>query len=157
MFRIVMLLLLVATYGYAIDENASSHDVKIKSEKKKKTLSDKKLVVFVSSGNLKKAGMGFALALSGVKQGADVTIVIGADAIEYALKEGRQNIYYAKDRTPRQLLEEALKSGATIQMCSANTEEMSLDEDDFIDGVNIVISTQIFAKVFEENTRVISF
>ena len=61
------------------------------------------------------------------------------------------------DRTPRQLLEDAVKSGAVIQMCSANTDEMGFDEDDFIEGTKIVISTEIFAKVFEENTRVISF
>ena len=124
---------------------------------KKKTLSGKKLVVFVSNGDLQVAGMGFGIALSAVKQGADVTIVIGANALKYAFKEGEQNIYFAKERTPRALLESALKSGAEIQLCTANTNEMGLDEDDFIEGVKMVISTEIFAKVYAENVRVISF
>jgi len=124
---------------------------------KKKTLSGKKLVVFVSNGDLQVAGMGLGIALSGVKQGADVTIVIGANALKYAFKEGDQNVYFAKGRTPRALLKEALKSGAEVQLCSANTEEMGLDEDDFIAGVKLVISTEIFAKVYEEGVRVISF
>jgi predicted peroxiredoxin len=128
-----------------------------KNVKKKKTLSGKNLVVFVSNGDLQVVGMGFGIALSGVKQGANVTIVIGANAIKYALKEGDQNIYFAKGRTPRDLLKDAIKHGATVQMCSANTEEMNLDEDDFVDGVKTVISTEIFAKVFEKETRVISF
>jgi len=127
------------------------------STQRKKTLSEKNLVIFVNSGNLQQAGMGFGIALSGTKQGANVTIVIGADAIKYALKENSQNVYFAKNRTPRALITQAIKSGATVQLCSANTEEMGLDEDDFIEGTTIVISTEIFAKVFEEGTRVISF
>ena len=133
------------------DKNSSKKSVK------KKTLSDKKLMIVVSSGELQKAGMGFALALSGVKQGAEVTILIGADALKYALADGDQNIYFAKSRTPRKLLEDALKNGASIQLCSANTEAMGWDEEDFIEGVSIVISTEIFAKVFADGTKVISF
>jgi len=124
---------------------------------KKKTLSGKKLVVFVSNGDLQVAGMGFGIALSAVKQGADVTIVIGANALKYAFREGDQNIYFAKEKTPRVLLKSALKSGANIQLCSANTDEMGLDEDDFIEGIKLVISTEIFRKVYAENVRVISF
>ena len=134
-----------------VDKNSSKKSVK------KKTLSDKKLMIVVSSGELQKAGMGFALALSGVKQGAEVTILIGADALKYALEDGDQHIYFAKSRTPRKLLKDALKGGATIQLCSANTEAMGWDEEDFIEGVKIVISTEIFAKVFADGTKVISF
>ncbi len=155
--KIILLcaLLFMSTYAIA-EENKDTNSTK-NMVKKKKTLSGKKLVVFVSNGNLQVAGMGFGIALSGVKQGADVTIVIGANALKYAFKEGDQNIYFAKGRTPRALLKEALKSGAEVQLCSANTEEMGLDEDDFIVGIKLVISTEIFAKVYEEGVRVISF
>ncbi len=155
--KIILLcaLLFMSTYAIA-EENKDTNSTK-NMVKKKKTLSGKKLVVFVSNGNLQVAGMGFGIALSGVKQGADVTIVIGANALKYAFKEGDQNVYFAKGRTPRALLKAALKSGAELQLCSANTEEMGLDEDDFIAGVKLVISTEIFAKVYEEGVRVISF
>jgi len=150
---LVVMLLVVNTIivEASVDANITKKNVK------KKKLSGKRLMVVVSSGELKKAGMGFALALSGAKQGAEVTLLIGADAIKYALTDGDQNIYFAKNRTPRKLLKEALKSGVQIQLCSANTEAMGWDEEDFIEGVKIVISTEIFAKVFEEGTRVISF
>jgi len=145
-------LLIALLFGSAYADNQENN-----TTQRKKTLSEKGLVIFVNSGNLQQAGMGFGIALSGVKQGANVTIVIGANAIKYALKENNQNIYFAKDRTPRQLITEAIKSGATVQLCSANTEEMGLDEDDFIEGTTVVISTEIFAKVFAEGTQVISF
>jgi predicted peroxiredoxin len=156
---ILITLLLLGSMLRAEDKNlvASKENNNSKVSIKKKTLSGKKLVVFVSNGDLQVAGMGFGIALSAVKQGADVTIVIGANALKYAFKEGDQNIYFAKDRTPRSLLESALKSGAQIQLCSANINEMGLDEDDFIEGVKMVISTEIFAKVYEEGARVISF
>ena len=145
---LVIALLFTSAYADSKENNTTQ---------RKKTLSGKSLVIFVNSGNLQQAGMGFGIALSGVKQGANVTIVIGADAIKYALKENSQNIYFAKNKTPRQLIANAIKNGATVQICSANAEEMELDEDDFIEGTKVVISTQIFAKVFAEGTRVISF
>jgi len=124
---------------------------------KKKTLSDKNLVVFLSNYDLHVAGMGLGMALSAVKQGANVTVVLGANAVKYAFSEGEQNVYFAKKRTPRALLKAIIKGGGEVQLCSANTEEMNLDEEDFIEGIKIVISTEIFAKVFDDNTRVISF
>jgi predicted peroxiredoxin len=154
--KLALLIALLFTTVYA-DVKESKESNSTQQKKRKKTLSNKKLVVFVNSGNLQQAGMGFGIALSGTKQGADVTIVIGANAIQYALKENSQNIYFSKNKTPKQLIIDAIKSGATVQLCSANTDEMGLDEDDFIEGTSIVISTQIFAKVFEEGTRVISF
>ena len=128
-----------------------------KVAEKKKTLSNKKLVVFVSNYDLQMAGMGLGMALSAVKQGARVTVVMGADTVKYALAEGEQNVYFAKKRTPRALLKAIIKGGGVVELCSANTENMNLDEEDFIEGVKIVISTEIFAKVFDDNTRVISF
>ena len=153
---ITISIILLLSYSY-ISAESIKPDTETLTKKRKKTLSGKKLVVFISSSDLQKAGMGFGIALSGVKQGASVTIVIGADAVKFALKDNEQNIYFAKERTPRELLLEAIKSGATVQMCSANTEQMGLDEDDFIKGVKVVISTEIFAKVFEKETKVISF
>jgi len=152
---LISTLLFMSTYIVASESN-DTNSTKT-TVKKKKTLSGKKLVVFVSNGDLQIAGMGFGIALSGVHQGADVTIVIGANAIKYVLKDGDQNIYFPKERTPKALLQEALKNGATIQLCSANTDEMGLDEDDFIEGIKVVISTEIFAKVYEPEVRVISF
>jgi len=160
MIKIITLsLILTLSTVYASTQTAKANNNLTTKEvtKKKKTLSGKKLVVFVSSGDLQKAGMGFGIALSGVKQGADVTIVIGAGAVKYALKENEQNIYFAKEKTPRELLKDAVASGAIIMMCSANTEQMELESDDFIEGTKLVISPQIFAKVFEEGARVISF
>ncbi len=154
-FVLIIAMLFTNAYGdskVSVDKNSSKS-----STKKRKTLSGKNLVIFVNSKDLQQVGMGLGMALSGTKQGANVTIVLGANAIKYALLEGRQNIYLAKDKTPRELLQSAIKSGATVQLCSANTEEMALDEEEFIKGIKIVISPQIFKKVFEEGTRVISF
>jgi predicted peroxiredoxin len=148
----VLIFLLMCTTLYSDSDTNST-----KSSVKKKTLSGKNLVVFVNSGELKEVGMGFGIALSATKQGANVTIVIGGNAIKYALKEGNQNIYFAKEKTPRELIQKAIKSGATVQLCAANVEEMALDEEEFIEGAKIVISPQIFKKVFEKDTRVISF
>jgi len=78
MFKKIILIVALLFINSAVADEAKDHNSS-KIQKKKKTLSGKKLMILVSSGNLQKAGMGFALALSGVKQGAEVTILIGAD------------------------------------------------------------------------------
>jgi predicted peroxiredoxin len=117
----------------------------------------KNMVFLISSGELMKASMGFTLGLSGAKKGYGVTLVLGADSLKYALKEGKQNRFLAKDLTPREILAKALKNGAKIYICYMCAKALNLNESDFIDGVKIVKSNSIFDEIFRENSKVLSF
>jgi len=122
-----------------------------------KPLAGKKLVTVISSGEIEKAGMGMTLGLSAVNKGADVTIVIGANALKYALAKGDQHQFLAKKLTHREILQKAIKNGANVYICYMCAKALGLTEKDFIKGAKIVKSLQIFNKVYEKGVRVLSF
>lgn len=120
-------------------------------------LTDKKLLIMISSGELEKAGMGFALGLSAAKKGIKVTYVIGAKALNSAKISGKQNLFLAKQMTHRALLQEAMAHGATVDICFMCAKALGLTEKDFIEGAKIVKSQVIFDTMYEEGTKVLSF
>jgi predicted peroxiredoxin len=135
-----------------------SHEESVKKEQPAdKPLTGKKLLIMISSGELEKASMGFTLGLSAAKKGVHTTIVIGAKALSLAKLEGIQNKFIAKDMTPRQILQEAIKEGASIQICGICAKAQALTEQNFIKGVQIVTSKNIFDTMYEEGTKVLSF
>ncbi len=129
----------------------------VKKEMPKKSFAGKKLLIMISSGELEKAGMGFALGLSATKKGIEVTYIIGAKALPSALLKGKQNKFIATDMTHRQILQEAIKEGASVQICSICAQALGLKEADFIKGAKIVKSKAIFETMYSEETKVLSF
>lgn len=70
-------------------------------------LDGKKLVMIIKSADSSEAGMGLSLAYSAVKKGAQVTVVLGANAALYPAKKGAQRIFAARNKIPRDMLKEA--------------------------------------------------
>ena len=122
-----------------------------------KPLAGKKMVIVISSGELEKAGMGITLGLSASKKGADVTIVIGANALKFAMVKGDQNKFLAKQLTHREILQKAVKNGAHIQICYMCAKALGLTDKDFIEGSKVVKSIKIFNKMYEDGAKVLSF
>lgn len=122
-----------------------------------KPLAGQKLVVTVKSGEVMEAGMGLSLAHSAVKKGAQVTVVLGANAALYPAKKGGQEVFSAKGKTPREMLQAIIKDGGTVYLCSLCAEFQRVEEKDLIDGVKIVKSIKIWEKVFEDGAKSLSF
>jgi len=123
----------------------------------KKPLAGKKMVILISSGENEKAGMGMTLGLSASKKGANVTIVLGAKALKFALNEGKQEQFLAKKLTHKEILQKAMKYGAHIQICHMCATALGLVEKDFIKDSKIVQSLKIFNKMYEDGAKVLSF
>jgi len=138
----------------AITLNASDTNT---STENKKPLAGKKMVIVISSGEIEKAGMGITLGLSASKKGADVTIVIGANALKFAQVKGDQNKFLAKQLTHREILQKAVKNGANIQICYMCAKALGLTDKDFIKGSKVVKSLEIFNKIYEDGAKVLSF
>jgi len=138
----------------AITLNASDTNT---STENKKPLAGKKMVIVISSGEIEKAGMGITLGLSASKKGADVTIVIGANALKFAQVKGDQNKFLAKQLTHREILKKAIKNGANIQICYMCAKALGLTDKDFIEGSKVVKSLEIFNKMYEDGAKVLSF
>ena len=134
-----------------------SKEEPVAKETKKRILTGEKLLIMISSGELEKAGMGLTLGLSAAKKGIKVTYVIGAQALNSAKISGKQNLFLAKQMTHRAILQEALAHGASVHICFMCAQSLGLKEKDFIEGSKIVKSAEIFDKMYEEGTKVLSF
>lgn len=148
-----------ASFAKAFDliVTPSQEEEPIKKESPKKLYTGKKMLIMISSGELEKAGMGLTLGLSAAKKGIQVTYVIGAKALNSAKLSGKQNLFLAKQMTHRAILQEALAHGATVNICYMCAEALGLSEKDFIEGAKIVKSEAIFDKMYEKETKVLSF
>ncbi len=131
--------------------------MKFSQKEAMKPLFGKNMVIMVSSDDIEKAGMGIALGLSAAKKGAKTTIVLGANALKFALLKSEQDFYVSKKMTHRDILLKAVENGAQIQICAMCAKARGLKKKDFINGVNIVKSIKIFNKMYEHGTRVLSF
>jgi len=129
-----------------------------KVEEAEKTSSNgRKMLIMISSGALEKAGMGYALGLSATSKGISTTIVIGAKALSSAMVKGKQNIFLAKGLTHREILQKAIEKGANVLVCGMCAKALGVGENDFIKGVKIVKSADIFDRMYEEGVKVLSF
>ncbi len=122
-----------------------------------KPLDGKKLVVIIKTGDVMEAGMGLILAHSAVKKGAKVTVVLGADAALYPAIKGGQDIFPAKEKTPRELLKAVIADGGAVYLCKTCAVFQDLKQADLIAGVKITPSIQIFDAMFEEDVRIMSY
>ncbi len=122
-----------------------------------KPLDGKKLVVIVKSGDVVEAGMGLILAHSAVKKGAKVTVILGANAALYPAIKGGQNIFPAKGKTPRELLEAVIVDGGAVYLCKTCAVFQGLKQADLIAGVEITPSLTIFNALFEDDMRIMSY
>ena len=134
-----------------------SKEEPVTKETTKQILTGEKLLIMISSGELEKAGMGLTLGLSAAKKGIKVTYVIGAKALNSAKISGKQNLFLAKQMTHRTILQEALTHDASVHICFMCAQALGLKEKDFIEGSKIVKSAEIFNKMYEEGTKVLSF
>ena len=122
-----------------------------------KMMTGKKLVVIIKTANVGEAGMGFSLAESGLRLGGEVTVVLGAGASTYPLLKGGQEIFAAKEMTPREMLTRIIERGATVYICELCADFKGFTEKDLLAGVKIVKSHEIFAKMYEDNVRIMSY
>jgi len=144
LFLVLIMLSITGLYAQGNNKNA-------------KPLAGKKMVIVISSDQNEKAGMGITLGLSASKKGADVTIVLGAKALKFALKKGKQSIFLAKKLTHREILKRAIKNGAHLQVCYMCAKALGLTDKNFIKGSHVVKSLKIFNKIYESDAKVLSF
>ncbi len=123
-----------------------------------KPLAGKNLVVFVTSDDVNKAGMGMTIGMAASAQaGANVTIVVGAGATQYILKNGKNSYFKPMDKPIQGVLKDAISSGANVYLCGMFAKAQGLKDSDLISGAKVVEGADIFAKVYAKDARIISF
>ncbi len=131
--------------------------ISIAHAKEGKMMTGKRLVVIIKTDNVGEAGMGLSLAESGLRLGGEVTVVLGAGASTYPLLNGGQEIFAAKEMTPREMLTRIIERGGAVYICELCADFKGFTEKNLLNGVKIVKSNKIFAKMYEDNVRIMSY
>jgi predicted peroxiredoxin len=164
-FMKTILFTLVAVLALSLHAEQEPITITVKPSKKSKPIKEqgkvakngKKIVFMVSSGNLQKAGFGFSLALGASSKGIDTTVVLGADALKFALVSGKQNLFLAKQMMPRDMLLKVMELDGVVYVSSVCAEALGVKQEDFIAGVKIVEDDEVFSKVYETDSKVLSY
>tara|TARA_R110000796_G_scaffold41234_1_gene102083 strand:+ start:137 stop:541 length:405 start_codon:yes stop_codon:yes gene_type:complete len=121
------------------------------------TLQGEVLVVMVKTGEIRQAGMGLHLARAAAKKGADVTVIFGADAVGFPQVSGDQPVFEATGETPRQMIIEIMQNGGDVNVCKLCTVWLELEQNDFMDGVEIVNGQAIFDALYQDDAVTLEF
>lgn len=122
-----------------------------------KPLAGKKLVVYVKSDETRQVGLGLFTARMAARAGANVTVILGADGTELALKKGKQEKFIATEETPREMIGKVLENGGTVYVCKLCATTQGYEAGDFIDNVQIVTMKEIFMVLFAEDAKSLEF
>lgn len=122
-----------------------------------KPLAGKKLVVYIKSDETRQVGLGLFTARMAARAGAKVTVILGADGTEFALKAGKQEKFIATDETPREMIAKLAEVGGTVYVCKLCSTTRGYESDEFIGDAEIVTMKEIFATLFEDDARSLEF
>lgn len=116
------------------------------------------LVVFITTREVREAGMGLHLAAGAARAGGDVTVVLGANGAAFGLAEGAQDAFAAGGGvTPREQITHVIEAGGEVLFCQLCANWMEVADEDLVPGVRVVPGIDIFNAVFAEDARVLQF
>lgn len=115
------------------------------------------VTVTLASGSTMAQGMAMVLASQMQEQGAQVDILLCDKAGDIALKGAAGEALKPNDVTPAQLLDGAIKKGATASVCALYLPNTGHAKDDLRDGITAANPATMGSKLLEENRKVIGF
>ncbi len=115
------------------------------------------VTVTLASASTMAQGMAMVLANQMQEQGAQVDILLCDKAGDIALKGATGEALKPNNVTPAQLLDGALKKGATASVCALYLPNTGHSADDLRDGITAANPATMGANLLEKNRKVIGF
>ena len=115
------------------------------------------VTVSLTSANSMAQGMAMVLANQMQEQGAQVDILLCDAAGDMALKGAEGEVLKPNDVTPVQLLDAAIKKGATASVCALYLPNSGNSPDNLRDGITPAKPADMAARLLEKDRKVIGF
>lgn len=115
------------------------------------------VTVSLTSANSMAQGMAMVLANQMQEQGAQVDILLCDAAGDMALKGAEGEVLKPNDVTPVQLLDAAIKKGATASVCALYLPNSGNSPDSLRDGITPAKPAEMAARLLEKDRKVIGF
>lgn len=113
--------------------------------------------ILLNSGSTMNQGMAMVLANQMQEQGAQVDILLCDAAGDMALADATSETLKPNNVTPVQLLDGALKKGATASVCALYLPNAGKTAEDLREGVTAAKPADMAARLLEPNRKVIGF
>ena len=97
----------------------------------------KKLFVTLMDVDSQARGMTLVLANQAAAQGAEVRMLLCGDGAQLALSDYNPPKLRPRDITPKQLLENLIQNGATVEVCAIFLPNTGYSEEDLSDGIGV--------------------
>ena len=121
-------------------------------------VADKQAVtVVLNAQSTMTQGMAMVLANQMQEQGAQVDILLCDHAGDLALKDAGGEALKPNNVTPAQLLDSAMKKGATASVCALYLPNSGKKPEDLKDGIKPAKPADMGAALLEPNRKVIGF
>ncbi len=98
---------------------------------------EKKLFVTLMDVDSQARGMTLVLANQAAAQGAEVRMLLCGDGAQLALSDYNPPKLRPRDVTPKQLLENLIQNGATVEVCAIFLPNTGYSEEDLSDGIGV--------------------
>ena len=115
------------------------------------------VTVSLTSASTMAQGMAMVLANQMQEQGAQVDILLCDKAGDIALKGAKGEVLKPNNVTPAQLLDGAIKKGATASVCALYLPNTGHKAEDLRDGIKPANPAAMAASLLEKNRKHIGF
>ncbi len=120
-------------------------------------LAEQQVTISVTSDSNMSQGMAMVLANQMQEQGAQVEILLCDKAGDLALKSASAQVLKPNDVTPVQLLDAAIKKGATATVCALYLPNTGNAASDLRDGIKPAKPADMAAGMLQPERKVIGF
>ncbi len=117
----------------------------------------KNLFINVKSTTHSESGMGLAVANAMQGAGVKTTVLLGGDAIFYALKKGGQSKFGPMDATQRDMINSLIKKGGKVMVCGMLAKFAKIKQSDIVKGAKIVDGKTVAGALLAPSTQTLSF
>jgi len=103
-------------------------------------------IVAYAKDNIDKATVGLTLVHAALESGHAVRVALASEGVRLAVKGYADDMNNGAPFKPvKELLEEALRKGAEINVCTPCMKKRNLDEKDIISGVRFIAGPELIA------------
>lgn len=103
-------------------------------------------IIAYAKDNIDKATVGFTLVNAALDSGHKVRVVLASEGVRLAVKGYADDIHSGEPFKPlKQLMEDALKKGAEINVCTPCMKKRNLAENEMIPGVRFIAGAELVA------------
>lgn len=117
----------------------------------------KNLFINIKSTSHNESGMGLAVANAMQGAGVKTTVLLGGEAINYALKSGGQSKFGPMDATQRDMINSLIKKGGKVMVCGMLAKFAKMKQSDVVKGAKIVDGGEVAGALLAPNTQTLSF